>query len=68
MTEDERQIADALLHALVQLSRTRGTRGSSDLPLTPDEMAELLARLGKKQAMRAPDAQDLPYALPDPLD
>jgi hypothetical protein len=68
MTDDERQIVDSMLSALVALNRPCGPAAAQERALSAGEIEKLLADLGQWQAMQAPDAQDLPYAAPDPLD
>ncbi len=68
MTDDERQIVEELLNALVGLNQPRGPAAAAQQALSIAEVEQLLASLGQSQAMQAPDAQNLPYATPDPLD
>jgi hypothetical protein len=68
MTDDERQIVESMLTALVALNRPCGPAAAQERALSTDEIEKLLADLGQWQAMHARDAQDLPYAAPDPLD
>lgn len=67
MTDEERQIVEALLRDLIRLTRPSGQAPPQEGPLGADEMEALLASLNERDVVRSPDAQDL-AALPDQLD
>jgi len=67
MTDEERQIVEALLRDLIRLTRPSGSAPPEEGPLAADEIESLLAGVKERQIVRSPDDQDAP-ALPEQLD
>jgi hypothetical protein len=67
MTEEERQIVEALLRDLIRLTRPSGSAPPEEGPLGADEIESLLAGTNERRIVKSPDDQDAP-ALPEQLD
>ena len=67
MTDEERQIVEALLRDLIRLSRPSGTAPPEEGPLGADEMESLLARADERRIVKSSDDRDAPLQ-PDQLD
>jgi hypothetical protein len=67
MTEEERQIVEALLRDLIRLTRPSGLAPPEEGPLAADEIESLLAGIDERCIVKSPDDQGAPV-LPEQLD